>query len=66
MGLLYVFPEYSGHGYAVSLEKAMIVRTLKEGFIPFGQVEKRNHASLALQKKIGMTISDNLICWMWK
>ena len=44
----------------------MIARTLKEGFIPFGQVEKGNHASLALQKKIGMTVSDNLICWMWK
>jgi GNAT superfamily N-acetyltransferase len=66
MGLLYVFPEYRRHGYAVALEKAMIARTLKEGFIPFGQVEKGNHASLALQKKIGMTVSDNLICWMWK
>ena len=66
MGLLYVFPEYRRQGYAVALEKAMIARTLKEGFIPFGQVEKGNHASLALQKKIGMTVSDNLICWMWK
>ena len=66
MGLLYVFPESRRHGYAVALEKAMIARTLKEGFIPFGQVEKGNHASLALQKKIGMTVSDNLICWMWK
>ena len=35
-------------------------------FNPFGQVEKDNLKSLSLQKKIGMTQSDNLIVWMWK
>ena len=66
MGLLYVFPEHRRLGYAAELERAMIARTLKEGFVPFGQVEKDNHASLMLQRKIGMTVSDRLICWMWK
>ena len=66
MGLLYVFPEFRRKGYAVALEKSMIVKTLSEGYIPFGQVEKNNRASVLLQKKIGMTISDRLICWMWK
>ena len=66
MGLLYVFPEFRRKGYAVALEKSMIVKTLSEGYIPFGQVEKNNRASVLLQRKIGMTISDRLICWMWK
>lgn len=66
MGLLYVFPEHRRQGYALELEKAMIAKTLHEGYIPFGQVEKSNRASLALQRKLGMTVSDRLICWMWK
>ena len=66
MGLLYVFPEFRRRGYAEELEKALIAKTLNEGFIPFGQVEKNNRASMALQRKLGMTISDRLICWMWK
>ena len=44
----------------------MIARTLAEGFVPFGQAEKDNRASLALQEKLGMTVSEHLICWMWK
>ncbi|MBQ7185090.1 MAG: GNAT family N-acetyltransferase [Clostridia bacterium] len=66
MGLMYVFPEFRRQGYASELEKAMISRTLREGFIPFGQVEKSNSASLALQRKLGLTVSDRLICWMWR
>ena len=66
MGLLYVFPAHRRKGYASALERAMIAQTMREGFVPFGQVEKSNLASLALQKKLGMTVSDDLICWMWK
>ncbi len=66
MGLLYVFPEFRRRGYAMELERAVIARTLRGGYIPFGQVEKDNRASLALQRKLGMTVSDRLICWMWK
>ena len=66
MGLLYVFPEYRRRGYACELEKAVLLRTMREGFVPFGQVEKSNAASLALQRKLGLAISGDLICWMWK
>ena len=66
MGLLYVFPQFRRKGYAVALEKHLIARTLDEGFTPFGQVEKSNRSSLALQEKLGMTVSGNLICWMWR
>lgn len=66
MGLLYVFPEFRRRGCASALERLLIAKTLAEGYVPFGQVEKSNLASLALQEKLGMTISENLICWMWK
>ena len=66
MGLLYVFPEMRRRGYGAELQKHMIKRTMERGFIPFGQVEKDNRASLRLQEKLGMTLSDRLIVWMWK
>ena len=66
MGLLYVFHKFRRKGYGAALEKSMIAKTLEEGYIPFGQVEKNNHASMQLHKKIGMTTSEQLICWMWK
>ncbi|MBQ7454909.1 MAG: GNAT family N-acetyltransferase [Clostridia bacterium] len=66
MGLLYVFPAFRRQGAALELERHFIARTLEKGFIPFGQVEKNNRASLALQEKVGMARSENLNCWMWK
>ncbi|MBO4289789.1 MAG: GNAT family N-acetyltransferase [Lachnospiraceae bacterium] len=66
MGLLHILPQYRRKGYAEALEKAMIAKTLGEGLIPFGQVQKDNQASLGLQSKLGMTMSKNLICWMWR
>lgn len=66
MGLLYVFPRYRRRGYGAALETLMIARTMKAGFTPFGQIEKNNAASMALQKRLGMTVSENLIVWMWR
>ena len=66
MGILYVFPEYRRRGFAAALQTHMIARTMEKGFVPFGQVEKENRASLALQEKLGMTRSDDLIVWMWR
>ena len=66
MGLLYVFPEYRHRGFGTALQKHMIAKTMEKGFTPFGQVEKENRASLKLQEKLGMTVSGNLIVWMWK
>lgn len=66
MGMLYVFPEYRRRGFGAALQAQMIARTMEKGFVPFGQVEKDNLASLALQEKMGMMRSDDLIVWMWK
>ena len=66
MGLLYVFPEYRRRGFGAALQTHYIVKTMENGCVPFGQVEKSNLNSLKLQEKIGMTRSDNLIVWMWR
>jgi len=66
MGLLYVFPEFRRRGFGTALQTHCIVKTMENGCVPFGQVEKDNLNSLKLQQKIGMTRSDNLIVWMWK
>ena len=66
MGILYVLPEYRRRGFGTALQTYLIARTMDEGFIPFGQVEKGNQNSLRLQEKIGMTRSDGRIVWMWR
>lgn len=66
MGLLYVFPEFRRRGFAAALQRQLIARTMERGFVPFGQVEKDNRASLRLQEKLGMTRSERRIVWMWK
>ena len=66
MGILYVLPEYRRRGFGTALETHLIARTMDEGFVPFGQVEKDNQNSLRLQEKIGMTRSEDRIVWMWK
>ena len=66
MGLLYVFPEFRRRGFAAALQRELIARTMERGFVPFGQVEKDNRASLRLQEKLGMTRAERLIVWMWK
>ena len=66
MGMLYVFPQFRHRGFGAALQKHLIAWTMGKGYVPFGQVEKENRASLCLQKKLGMVQSENLIVWMWK
>ena len=66
MGMLQVLSDYRRCGYGQELEKEMISRTISKGFIPFAQIVEDNTASICLQKKLGLSKSDNLIMWMWK
>ena len=66
LGMLTVVPEFRRRGLATYLERVAIDAALKRGHIPFGQVAKHNEASLALQRSMGLTISDELVCWMDK
>ncbi len=66
LGLLHVFEEYRGKGYAKQLAAFLINRQVKLGRIPYGQVFVSNTASLRLQRKLGMTFSEGTICWTHK
>ena len=65
MGLLHVFPPYRRRGYAEALVAALIERRLRRGWIPFAQILADNEASLQLQRKLGLRLSDGLLYWMW-
>lgn len=65
MGMLEILPEYRRRGLASLLEAGYINRVRSLGEIPYGQVYTDNLASLALQKKLGLDISQRHICWMW-
>ncbi len=66
VGLLQVLPQYRRFGLAYALEAFMINRQLSLGILPFGQVRVHNDASLGLQKKIGMTLSDKVVHWLFR
>ena len=66
LGLLHVFEEHRGKGYANQLAAFLINRQVRLGRIPYGQVFVSNKASLGLQKKLGMTFSEGTICWTHK
>ena len=64
IGLLEVFPAYRRRGFATALEQHMIDQELTLGRIPFGQVLTDNAPSLALQRSLGMTLSNGTLCWL--
>ncbi|WP_159442049.1 GNAT family N-acetyltransferase [Clostridium sp. Marseille-P2415] len=64
MGLLEVLPEYRRKGYGYKLETFLINHFLQLNVIPFCQVRINNSESLALQKKIGMEISELTTFWI--
>lgn len=66
LGMLYVLPQHRRQGYAWQLEGHMINRVLAAGEKVFGQVILGNDISLALQRKIGMTLCEEPVSWMGK
>ena len=64
IGLLEVLPAYRRHGLGRILEAAMINRRLSDGELPYCQVLTVNEASLTLQKRLGMTVSQGNVWWL--
>ena len=65
MGLLEIFPAFRRKGYGAELESFMISRMLERGLLPYCQVEVDNEKSLALQWKLGMTVSREKVYWVF-
>ena len=64
IGLLEIFPPYRRRGFASVLEQYLINRELALKHIPFGQVVTGNAPSLALQRSLGMTLSEGTLYWL--
>lgn len=64
MGMLEIFPEYRRLGLGYALESALIRRLMEQGAVPYCQVYEGNEASLRLQRKLGLTFSDEFIYWL--
>lgn len=66
MGMLEIFPQFRGHGYAVELESFLINKKLNMGYTPYCHIIYDNAASLHLQKKLGLEIAKEQIFWAHK
>lgn len=66
MGMLHVFEPYRRRGFAQELEARQIALTLDRGSLPFGQVILGNTASLALQRKLGFTVEEKTVSWLYR
>lgn len=64
VGMLYVFEEYRGKGYAEALEKSMINKLIKEKQRVFCEVVDGNDISMHLQNKLGYVKGDKKIYWL--
>lgn len=66
IGLLEVLPQYRRRGLGKFLELAAIRLALNRGQYAFGQVETGNEPSLALQRKLGLAVSEKTLFWLGK
>ena len=66
MGLLVVKEEYRRQGFGGVMEKYLINSLLEKGLTPYCQIIVGNTASLSLQRKLGLDVSENLLYWMIK
>ncbi len=65
MGLLTVLPDYRRRGFAQQIYSALINSQLEKGRIPYAQIYTDNENSLNLQRKLGFTLSGDVIAWSW-
>lgn len=65
LGMLEILPAYRRRGIGEALAIQATNRHLRQGFTPFSQIKAGNLASLALQKKLGYTVSDELVSWIF-
>lgn len=64
MGFLDVLPEFRRLGMGAALQRRAVGDELERGNVPYGQVVWDNHASLSLQKSVGMTVSSDHLWWL--
>lgn len=66
MGMLHVFDAYRRQGLGEKLERYDILTALSRNMIPYCHVFFSNAASLALQRKLGLSEGEKPVWWLWK
>lgn len=66
MGMLEVKQNFRRKGYAAEMEKFLINMLLAKKQVPYCQIVEGNEASLSLQRKLGLDISENMLYWLHK
>lgn len=64
IGMLEVLPRYQRRGLGKALLHGAVRLALERGMIPFGQVFCGNDASLTLQRRAGMQVSEPVLFWL--
>ena len=65
IGMLEVLPRYRRRGIGEALLRGVVAYAMEHGQYPYGQVFTDNTPSLALQQKVGMTLSRELLFWLF-
>lgn len=65
IGLLEVLPEYRRRGIGAALEMGAVRLAMSRGQYAFGQVIDGNGASLALQARLGLSVSEQTLFWLF-
>ena len=66
IGMLEVLPAYRRRGVGEALLRGAVRLALERGQYAFGQVLIDNAPSLALQKKVGMTVAREPLYWLFR
>ena len=64
--MLFVDERYRKSGYGADLERFMINLKLSQKAIPYCHVIVGNDASKRLQSRLGMTVAEQYVYWLWK
>lgn len=64
VGMLEVLPPFRRRGIARMLETFLVNRLLREGWLPFAQIDPGNGPSLSLHRRLGFTVSDGIVRWL--
>ncbi|MDD3400470.1 MAG: GNAT family N-acetyltransferase [Eubacteriales bacterium] len=64
-GMLEIFPQHRRHGLGAGLESYIINVQLDRGYTPYGQIFCDNDKSIALQKKLGLEVSTEVLHWIF-
>lgn len=65
-GMLEVMPEFRRKGIGTELEVFFQNYQLERGWMPYGQVYITNTASLKMQSKLGLSVSEDCIWWIYE